>query len=82
MRRDMLAEFAGDQAEVEDEGEQDLRFGVPVEKKEQVEKGESKQKVEADSGEEPDWDDMVSGTKRVLAMTVSITIQLTRTTPC
>lgn len=63
MRRDMLADLGGDD-------EEQVRFGVkPAETK-----AEAKQKEDntAESeGEEPDWDEIVSGTKRVLAMKVS-----------
>jgi hypothetical protein len=66
MRRDMLADLGGSE-------EDEVRFGIPAAaaKTEGDLAEPEKPPAEAPAADEPDWDEMVSGTKRVLAMNVS-----------
>lgn len=64
MRRDMLADLGGEDEEL-------VRFGIKIPDEKKTEAEGRKSEMEDKPGEEPDWDEMVSGTKRVLAMTVS-----------
>lgn len=72
MRRDMLAEMEVNN----DDGsgrDGDVRFGIPGAKELAAEMAAAKAaKEEEEASAGVDWDEMVSGTKRVLSMTVSL----------
>lgn len=70
MRKDMLSSLAsGD--------EEDIRFGIPAAKDDKPKEDTAGDKArqedpKQEEGKEVDWPSMVSGTKRVLSMTVSL----------
>lgn len=72
MRRDMLSELGGDD-------ESSVRFGViKDEVKESAKAGREDQAEKELEGADVDWEAMVSGTKKVLAMDVSEICQACR----
>ena len=69
MRRDMLSNLAGG-----DGNEDDVRFGVPAAKDDKPSEAGNRDRDDdpkQEEGKDVDWEAMVSGTKRVLSMTVS-----------
>ena len=70
MRKDMLSSLGGD--EELDAGGEEIRFGIPAAKELEAERQRAEELNDAKVEQGIDWESMVSGTKRVLSMAVSV----------